>query len=336
MTPRLLPLVVIALFTGPVWAASPETAAPAAKPAADSATANKPAWVVPDMNALPDDIYGKLVREGRELIHQTSRYIGPEVKDRKQRYAGNNLACSSCHAEAGTVKFAAPFVGTFADYPQYRGRENAVQTIEGRINGCMERSMNGKPLPEDGHEMLAMTAYLKFMSTGVPVGTELDGRLTPKLKIIGRAADPAKGKAVYEAQCASCHGGNGEGLRVGVKGDSLGYVNPPLWGADSYNTGAGMNRVIQAARYIRYNMPKGASHAAPILSEEDAFDVSAFINSQPRPVKAGLDKDFPDRRQKPADAAFAPYREGFSAEQHKYGPFKPIIDARAQALKMAK
>jgi len=332
-TPAALSILILtAAFAVPAGAAE-TPAAPAATPAAPAA---KPAWVVPDIDKLPDDAYGKLVREGRDLIHQTSRYIGPEVKDKKMRYAGNNLACSSCHSEAGTVKFGAPFVGTFADYPQYRIREDAVQTIEGRINGCLERSMNGKPLPEDSRQMIAMTTYMKFMSSGVPVGTELEGRLTPKIKIIDRAADPAKGKLVYETHCLACHGANGEGMRVGVKGDTLGYVNPPLWGPDSYNTGAGMNRVIQAARFIRYNMPKGVTHETPILSEEDTFDVSAYINSQKRPEKAGLDKDFPDRRSKPADAAFAPYREGFSAEQHKYGPFKPIIEARTKALKAPK
>jgi thiosulfate dehydrogenase len=296
----------------------------------------KAAWTVPDIDKLPDDIYGRAVRHGRDLIQNTSKFIGPEVKNKKMRYAGNNLACASCHADAGTVKFGAPFVGTFADYPQYRIREDKVQNIEGRINGCMERSMNGKPLPDDSPDMLAMVAYMKFLSSNVPVGTAVEGRLTPKIKFIDRAADPAKGKLVYETQCAACHGANGEGVRAGVKGDTLGYTYPPLWGADSYNTGAGMNRVIQAARYIRFNMPKGVTHEAPILSEEDTFDVSAYINSQKRPVKARLDKDFPDRRQKPADAAFAPYREGFTAEQHKYGPFKPIIEARNKSLKTEK
>ena len=302
-------------------------------PAAGLADDKAAAWTVPDVETLPDDVYGRTVRHGRDLIHNTFRYIGPEVKDKNKRYAGNNLACSSCHISAGTVKFGAPFVGTFADYPQYRIRENVVQTIQGRINGCMERSMNGKPLPDESPEMQAMVAYMKFMSSGIPVGTEVEGRLTPKIKIIDRAADPAKGKLVYDAQCAACHGARGEGMRVGKKGDAQGYVNPPVWGPASYNNGAGMNRVIQAARFIRYNMPQGVTYETPLLSEEEAFDVSAYINSQKRPVKARLDKDFPDRREKPADAAFAPYREGFTAQQHKYGPFKPIIEARTKSLK---
>ncbi|MGL6111513.1 MAG: c-type cytochrome [Rubrivivax sp.] len=79
----------------------------------------------------------------------------------KQRYAGNNLVCVSCHVDAGGRKFGNPRVGTFVSFPQYRGREDAIATTEERINGCMERSMNGQPLPLNGAEMKAMLSYLK-------------------------------------------------------------------------------------------------------------------------------------------------------------------------------
>ena len=292
-------------------------------------------WVVPDVAQLPDNRYGKLVRYGKELVDSTYKFIGPEASDPAKRYAGNNMSCSTCHVEGGTKKFGNPFVGTFADYPQYRIREDAVQNIEGRINGCMERSMSGKALPPESEELMAMATYIKFMSTGVPVGKEVTGRGMPKIGFLDRAADPAKGKLVYEQVCVACHGANGEGKRVGQVGDGQGYLFPPLWGSDSYNNGAGMNRVIMAARFIRFNMPKGVSYDKPILTEEQAFDVSAYINSQPRPTKANLDADFPLRNNKPADAAFPPYRNGFSAEQHKYGPFKPIIEARNKEMKTA-
>lgn len=292
-------------------------------------------WVVPDLAALPDDIYGRTVRHGKALVERTYAYLGPEVADPAKRYAGNNLACASCHLDAGTRKFGNGFLGAFADYPQYRLRENAVQTIEGRVNGCMERSMNGRPLPPDSPELNAIVAYLKFLSSGVPVGNVVVGRGLPKIDFPERAADPVAGATVYAQFCAACHGAKGEGMRNGKAGDALGYLNPPLWGADTFNDGAGMARVIMAARFIRGNMPKGVSHEAPVLSAEQAFDVAAFINSQQRPHKANLEADFPNRKNKPADAAFPPYRAGFTAEQHKYGPFKPIIAAREKELKAA-
>ena len=76
-----------------------------------------------------------------------------------------------------------------------------------------------------------------------------------------------------------------------------GYVFPPLWGADSFNDGAGMHRLLTAARFIKAKMPLGQ----PDLTDDQAFDVAAFINSKPRPQMANLDRDYPDRVTKPVD-----------------------------------
>ncbi len=285
-------------------------------------------WQAPDIGKLPDDRYGQMVREGKALMEQTYKHIGPEVKDVSKRYSGNNLACVSCHIDAGGRKFGNPWVGTFVSFPQYRGREDAISTTEERINGCMERSMNGRKLPLDSQEMKAMMSYLQFLSTGIPVGAKLEGGGTLKLKSLARAADPVAGKQVYATTCLACHGDNGQGVRRGKAGDANGYQFPPVWGPDSYNTGAGMARVTLAAGFIKGNMPSGINHTTAVLTDEQAFDVAAFINSQPRPVKSKLEADFPARKNKPVDAAFPPYTPGFSAEQHKYGPWQPILAAR--------
>lgn len=289
-------------------------------------------WQVPDVDKLPNDKYGQSVRQGKLLMEQTYKYLGPEAKDPAKRYAGNNLACVSCHVAGGTRKFGNPWIGTFVTFPQYRAREDAVSTTEERINGCMERSMNGKKLPVDSEEMKQMVSYLHFLSTGLPVGVKLQGAGTPALKPMDRAADPVAGSKVYAATCAACHGPDGQGVRRGKPGDGEGYAFPPLWGPDSYNNGAGMARVTLAAGFIKANMPSGITHATAVLTDEQAFDVAAFINSKPRPVKANLEADFPARRNKPVDSPFPPYTPGFSADQHKYGPWKPIQAARQQGI----
>ncbi|RUP07682.1 MAG: c-type cytochrome [Hyphomicrobium sp.] len=281
-------------------------------------------WTVPDIDKLPDDVWGKTVRYGRDLISKTSSLIGPEVADVSRRFAGNNLDCQSCHINAGTKEFGLPLIGVYADFPAYSARLGQVETIQERIQGCMERSMNGKRLPPEGPEMIAMAAYLMFLSTGRPVGANTPGRDSGRMPELDRAADPAKGKTVYANMCAACHGANGEGQRAGTAGDAKGYVFPPLWGPDSFNDGAGMDRLIEAANFIRSNMPQGTTWKAPALSPEDAWDVAAYIDSQPRPSVQGLDRDYPNRLEKPVDAAYGPYADGFSAEQHKYGPFAPI------------
>lgn len=289
-------------------------------------------WQAPDIEKLPDDHYGKMVRQGKILVEQTYKYLGPEAKDATKRYAGNNLACVSCHIAGGTRKLGNPWVGTFISFPQYRGREDAISTTEERVNGCMERSMNGRMMPSDGEEMKAIVTYLHFLSSGIPVGTKIEGTGVPRLKPIDRPADPVAGKVVYTTICIVCHGENGQGVRRGKVGDGEGYQFPPVWGPDSYNTGAGMARGMLAAGFVKANMPSGVTHSTAILTDEQAFDVAAYINSQPRPVKPNLETDFPARRNKPVDAAFPPHMPGFSVEQHKYGPWGPMQAARKNGV----
>jgi len=286
-------------------------------------------WTVPEIGALPNNAYGRLVRRGRDLITATYAYIGPEVANRSKRFAGNNLACSNCHLQAGTKKFGIPLFGLFGEFPRYSARSGAQVTIEDRFNSCMTRSMNGRALPVSAPEMQAMVAYIKFLSTGMAPGQLLPGMGTGKMPELDRPADPVRGEADYTNACAACHGPNGAGIRRSLPTTDLGYMVPPLWGGDSFNDGAGMARLITAANFLHFNMPHGADYLNPQLSPEQAWDI-AYVISRPRPHKAGLDKDFPDLLDKPVDAPYGPYADGFSEQQHKYGPFAPIRAAIAK------
>lgn len=288
-------------------------------------------WPIPDPQKLPAGAYRDMVFYGKKLFTETSSVIGPEVADRSMRYAGNNLTCQNCHLQAGTQRFAIPMIGVYGLFPQYIARENQVRSLEERIEGCMERSMNGRSMPIGGSEMKALVTYIQFLSSGVPVGKAPDGRGSPNLPLLARAADPKRGSAVYQANCAQCHQPDGQGKRNGVPGDARGYLYPPLWGPDSFNDGAGMHRLIASASFIHANMPFGARYDAPVLSNEDAWDVAAYVNSQPRPHREGLDQDYPDRSRKPVDAPFPPFADKFPLEQHIAGPFRPIMDAQAAA-----
>ena len=139
----------------------------------------QPAWSVPDAYALADDAFGRTVRRGRSLIVRTSSLIGPDAADPAMRYSGNGLDCESCHLHAGTQRFGLPLAGIWGLFPLYIARENEVRTLEERINGCMERSMNGRALPVDGPEMKAMLTYIRFISGAARTGEALDGRGAP-------------------------------------------------------------------------------------------------------------------------------------------------------------
>jgi thiosulfate dehydrogenase len=292
------------------------------------AQAPNEAWPQPNGDVLPAGVAKDTIVYGRKLFNETYSVVGPEVSDKAMRYSGNNLSCQSCHLQGGTQRYAIPMIGVYGVFPLYIARENEVRTIEERIEGCMERSMNGRVLPIDGKEMKALVSYIQFLSTGVPVGESPQGRSTPTLPLLARAADPQRGANVYEKNCALCHQTNGLGQRKGMPGDAGGYVYPPLWGPDSFNDGAGMHRLIASASFIRANMPFGTHFDVPALSVDDAWDVAAYINSRPRPARAHLDLDYPDRSRKPVDAPFGPFVDKFPMQQHQLGPFQPILDAQ--------
>ncbi|PAF45849.1 c-type cytochrome [Helicobacter sp. 11S02629-2] len=274
-----------------------------------------------DASKLPKSPYTEAVILGSKIMNETHNFIGPDAKDKSKRFAGNHLSCSSCHALGGTVAGQSGFVGILGRFPAWQARSDKVTTLEDRINGCMVRSMNGKMVPVDSKEMKAMMAYMHFLSQGIPVGAKVKGQGLPKIGNLDRAADPKKGKIVYDNSCSACHGINGEGIKnvASAKGDY--YTFPPLWGKDSYNTGAGMYRLKKCAAYVKANMPQGNA----TLTLEESYDVCAFINTQPRPIFAHREKDFPDLRVKPLDMDVGSYDDKFDVKQHRFGPYDEMV-----------
>lgn len=264
---------------------------------------------------------GNLVWYGHELIANTSYYLGPEGIVAP---ISNGMNCQNCHLEGGTVPFGNNFGKVYATYPKFRARNNGVQTIYDRINDCLERSLNGKTMDSSAHEMQAIYAYIKWLGEDIPKGAAKGGTSLMKLTYLDRAADTIAGKQVYLNNCQTCHGANGKGQ---LNGTGTGYVYPPVWGEHSYNDGAGLYRISSFASFVKNNMPFGADYHNTKLTDEQAWDVAAFVNSRPRPHKDQT-ADWHDIAQKPIDFPYGPYADGFTEEQHKFGPFQPIKDAQ--------
>ena len=191
-----------------------------------------------DVAFLDDSPKSKWVKYGFELFQNTSNYIGPSVEQLDKVFSGNNLACGNCHLLAGTKPFAASLVGVVNRFPQYRGREHKLGTIQERINGCMERSMNGRMMAIDSDEMIALVSYLKWIGRNASKEGKVFGQGFMEINLPNRAVNLENGMAVYKAQCVLCHGSKGEGIK---KSKTNSYEYPPLWGTDSYNNGAGMS-----------------------------------------------------------------------------------------------
>jgi thiosulfate dehydrogenase len=271
-------------------------------------------WTGAGINQAPVDSAGMLIRYGHSLISNTAFYLGPKGT---VAHSSNGMNCQNCHLEAGTKPWGNNYGGVASTYPKFRARSGMIETIEKRINDCFERSLNGEALPGDSREMKAIMAYMQWLGNEVPKGTKPKGSGIVQLTRLSRAANPAKGKMVYTMYCERCHGSNGEGQ---TDPNTSGYAYPPLWGAHSYNDGAGLYRISLLAGYVKNNMPSPLNYHQTELSDENAWDVAAFINSQPRPSKDKT-KDWPDISKKPFDHPFGPYADGLSETQHKYGPW---------------
>ena len=275
-------------------------------------------WKAPDTTSIPKSIEGNLIRYGRDLIIHTGKYFGPKGIISKK---ANGMDCENCHLYGGTKLFGNNFSLAATSYPKFRSRSGHVETIVGRVNGCMERSMNGRSLDSASKEMKAIVAYMNWIGKDVSGKKKIFGSGLEKLPWLTRAADPVKGRKVYEIKCARCHGNEGHGV---LKDDSTEYIFPPLWGAHSYNIGAGLYRISKFAEFVKSNMPFGATHNFPLLTSNEAWDVAAFVNSQPHPFR-DCSKDWPDISFKPIDYPFGPYADSFSEKKHKYGPFTTMI-----------
>jgi len=252
------------------------------------------AFRTPRFAAMLDEPNATQLVRGMRLNMQTKALLPGHV--------GDSLNCASCHLNSGTVALASPFVGLSTQFPSYASRAGKVISLADRINGCFLRSMNGKALPVDSADMKAMVAYFDWMKGDYHMNEQIAGRGAGK---IDNKLQPnlAHGKDVYSAQCASCHGANGEGTK---RADGE-YVYPPLWGDRSFNIGAGMARLYTAAAFVKNNMPVGVRNRFPLaqggLSDQDAIDVAAYFTTQPRADFAPKIHDWPNGG-KPKDSRY--------------------------------
>lgn len=231
--------------------------------AGDSQSAQAAASATFDPSALPKGDEGQLIAYGHELIVNTRAHLKP--------YVTANMDCSACHVNAGTKARGGTFVGIAAQFPQWNKRARRFIALQDRLAECYLYSMNGRPPAYNSREMLAMVAYITFLSRGTKIGAMPDPQTRLAKFDPPQKPDPRRGAQIYTQKCSSCHGATGAGN---------GPAFPPLWGATSFNSGAGMHRLYTMAGFVRYNMPQNAPGT---LSDQQAYDVSAYVLSHSRP-----------------------------------------------------
>ncbi|MEG0820315.1 MAG: c-type cytochrome [Burkholderiaceae bacterium] len=247
-----------------------------------------PAW-----SQSPGGELDAVVRMGKEIFDHTA------VHPLSQPYVGaqNALNCTSCHLASGTSLHGPSLVGSATAYPAYSPRDQAVLTLESRIADCFMRSQNGIHPPLGSAVLTALTAYISSLSAGLPMKMNPAAPLGPlSMKWILRGdeafwkqSNPQRGQALYSQRCAGCHGADGQGMGGGMMGGGMmgggmmggGMMTfPPIWGPRSFNAGAGLADWQKLATFISTAM---AQYAGPV-TDADARDIAAFVDSQPRPA----------------------------------------------------
>ena len=226
------------------------------------------------------------------------------------RFTPGKISCNNCHLNAGQRERAMPVVGIAGSFPEYNRRSGRLYTLNDRIVDCFMRSQNAtgatnvaeESLSTSSKEVLALSAYITWLAKGAEVGTNPPWRgrnAIEQAKLIPiDKLDLKKGEAIFVENCSNCHGEDGQGVQIGDKRAG------PLWGPNSWNDGAGAARVYTLAGIIRYAMP----YLDPgRLTDEEAQQVAAFINSKPRPAFPFKDHDYLSDKV-PVDGVYYPKR----------------------------
>jgi len=253
---------------------------------------------------LDDSKLSKEIRSGYRIFMNTPAEAG--------RLTPSRVSCNNCHLNGGQREKALPLVAVAGMFPEYNRRAGQLISLADRVVDCFLRSENATgrleedaasslPSPND-KEVLAVAAYLTWLARGYEVGKNPTWRgqntipqsaLVPTQKL-----DPKIGEAIFLERCTNCHGKDGQGVAVGDKKPG------PLWGPHSWNDGAGAARIYTLAGIIRYMMP----YLDPgSLTDVEAQQVAAFINSQPRPAFPFKDRDYRSEPL-PIDAVYYPPR----------------------------
>jgi thiosulfate dehydrogenase len=292
-------------------AAASHSDRPPAGPLIPASTTLQTAWEFPK-NPLTDDTLDDSrlsadIRWGFRIFTNTPAEAA--------RFTASKVTCNSCHLNGGQRERALPLVGIAGMFPEYNRRSGRLYSLTDRIVDCFLRSENGTgriagendaasasaratlPSPTS-KEVLAVAAYITWLARGFEVGKNPAWRgqnaVAASALIPVGTLDPQRGESLYQERCTSCHGQDGQGVALGDKKAG------PLWGPDSWNDGAGAARVYTLAGIIRYSMP----YLAPgSLSDEEAQQIAAFINSKPRPAYPFKQQDYLTEKL-PADSVY--------------------------------
>jgi thiosulfate dehydrogenase len=279
---------------------------PLAGPLIPSRTTMVTAWDVPRNpltdGTLDDSRLSADIRWGFRIFTNTPAEAA--------EFTPSKMTCNNCHLNAGQREKSLPLVGVAGMFPEYNRRSGRLYSLNDRIVDCFLRSENATgtvgrvALPSaTSKEVLAVSAYITWLARGFEIGKSPAWRgqntIATTALIPVANLDPRRGESLFSERCTSCHGADGQGVFVGDKKPG------PLWGPDSWNDGAGAARIYTLAGIIRYAMPYLDPGG---LTDEEAQQLAAFVNSKPRPSYPFKPQDYVTEKL-PADSVYYPRRD---------------------------
>lgn len=209
----------------------------------------------------------EVIQLGESIVKNTTTH------SMSKDFVGNALNCTSCHLDNGRHPTAGSFLGTATAYPAWSPREERVITLEDRVLNCFMRSCNGTRPPLGSQVSVAVTTYITSLSQNLPVKMNPQRPVGPRalkaLLVKSDQSDIKRGASLFASRCAECHQADGEGDKD----------NPPVWGNQSFNDGAGLSTVDNLAAWLKVAMPLDDTN----LTDQQAVDIAAFVNSHKRP-----------------------------------------------------
>jgi cytochrome c len=294
---------------------------------ADAARPVRP-WAALKASDIPAGPDGKLIRYGMDLMTRTSELIGPRITQHAMRFAHNDLNCVACHQAGpsglpGTKKFSMPLYNAARDYPKLDIKSMKVISLQMRIQGML--GAGEAKITPGTREMRALVAYITWLGKNNTDGTRIAGSgLDEAMPLPRRAADPGRGKVLYQTNCIACHGAEGLGVKNPGFERGKGYAFPPIAGPDAYDDGGHMYMIPLLTRFLHVNMPLGATADQPKLSVDDAYDIAAYVNSAlPRKHDAARQALYPLAQFRPAGFVIPEQFPGQESayRRHRFGPF---------------
>lgn len=195
----------------------------------------------------PDDELTPFIERGKDLM-DGSEQISNEEESGK-------LSCMSCHADGDDTE-GVSLVGVTSEYPKYDGRNDAVITIEEKINDTIMHTLNRDAIDYDSEEMRSIVAFLTYISKGEKYDNH---KKEEEIEDIPKP-DLNNGENLYE--------------------EKIQDSSPDLFGEDSFTDGSALSSFSVMTNYVKNYLPKDDPAS---LSDQEAADISGYILSQDRP-----------------------------------------------------